>query len=158
MSEYGFEQKNQQDYDENSEVITKALLDIQSDKKIKASIAQLSKMTGIHRNTLANRIWPIQQLKKIKEERKQQAEKEKLQAKKITIDKDKQLEMVRTEAIYWFNEYQDMKRFFEHSDKRFQNMRDSRDYYKECFESEAKKHLAAKEELERIKILIEEIK
>lgn len=70
MNNQAYDQKNSEDYETNTLSINKALLEIEQDPKLKATIAQLSKMTGIHRNTITNRDWPIQKLREIKDKRK----------------------------------------------------------------------------------------
>ena len=49
-----------------------------------------------------------------------------------------------------------MKRFFEHSDKRFQKMRESRDHYKTLYETYQKSLFDAEPEIERLKKLLEQ--
>lgn len=49
-----------------------------------------------------------------------------------------------------------MKRFFQHSDKRFQKMRKSRDYYKTLYETDQKSLFDANQEIERLKKLLEQ--
>ena len=49
-----------------------------------------------------------------------------------------------------------MKRFFQHSDKRFQKMRKSRDYYKTLYETDQKSLFDAEPEIERLKELLEQ--
>jgi len=49
-----------------------------------------------------------------------------------------------------------MKRFFEHSDKRFQKMRESRDPYKTLYETDQKSLFDANQEIERLKKLLEQ--
>ena len=65
-----YDQKNSDDYEANTLSLKKALSDIKGNKTLKATIAQLSEMTGIHRNTISNRVWPVQKLKQIREARK----------------------------------------------------------------------------------------
>lgn len=49
-----------------------------------------------------------------------------------------------------------MKRFFEHSYKRFQKMRKSRDYYKTLYETDQKSLFDANQEIEQLKKLLEQ--
>lgn len=159
MSDHAFDQKNQDDFVEYSQVLNEALLEIQNNKNLKATVAQLSKMTGVHRNTIANRIWPVQKLKQIKEARKLADLKREDQERRSSVDKkallESQLSQARKEVIYWFNEFKDMERSFEHSDKRLHQMREARDHYKNLYETGRKSLLAAEQEIERLKDLLE---
>lgn len=159
MRSQAYDQKNQEDFEKNSELLTKALLEIQNSKKFKATISQLSKMTGMHRNTISSRMWPVQKLKEIKESRAEEFKKKEERERRNSVDKkallEEQLDQARKEVIYWFNESEDNKRFYEHSDKRFRQMRDARDHYKNLYETEKKKLLATEQELGRLRALLE---
>lgn len=48
-----------------------------------------------------------------------------------------------------------MKLYFDHSNKKFQLMKESRDYYKQQYETERKSLLAAEQEIEHLKELVE---
>lgn len=155
MNDQAYDKKNSDDYEENTSLLKKALSDIESNKKLKATIAQLSAMSGVHRNTISNRVWPVQELNKIKSMRKARktADKEKVRSNTVDIKKilEEKLTQARNEIIYWFNEYQDMKRFADHSDKQYRKMRDSRDYYKTLYEKDRISLLEAKQELIKLK-------
>ncbi|MCT8088728.1 hypothetical protein H0920_01290 [Acinetobacter sp. C_4_1] len=159
MSNQAYDQKNSEDYEANTLIINNALLAISNNKKLKVTVAQLSKMTGIHRNTISNRVWPAQKLKQIKREREAEAQAHETQTRLKTNDVkdllDENLNQARNEIIYWFNEYQDMKRFFGHSHKQYEKMRESRDYYKMLYEADRKSLLNAEQEIERLKELLE---
>src|SRR5699024_8388523 len=131
--------------------LNNALLEIEGNKNLKATVAQLSKMTGIHRNTITNRSWPVQKLKQIKEKRKVEEKSREEKANQNTSDPKNALEdklnQTRNEVIYWFNEYQDMKRFFEHSNTRFEKMRESRDHYKMLYETDRNSLFNAEQEI-----------
>lgn len=159
MSMQAYDQKNAEDYDSNTEALASALYKIECSNDLNATIAQLSKMTGIHRNTISNRVWPVQKLKEIKEARKEKnkivKQHQQLNNKDKTKELEEKLSQARIEIIHWFNEYQDMKLYFEHSDKRLQQMRESRDFYKQQYDTEKKALLAAEKEVERLKKIVE---
>lgn len=159
MNDQAYNQKNSEDYEENTLTLNNALLEIEGNKNLKATVAQLSKMTGIHRNTITNRSWPVQKLKQIKEKRKVEEKSSEEQANQNTSDPKNVLEdkltQARNEVIYWFNEYQDTKRFFEHSNTRFEKMRESRDHYKILYETDRNSLFNAEQEIERLKELLE---
>jgi len=155
MNDQAYDKKNNDDYEANTSLLKKAISDIESNKKLKATIAQLSEMCGVHRNTISNRVWPVQELARIKSNRKarEKANKEQVRSNDSDIKKnlEEKLTQARDEIIYWFNEYQDMKRFADHSDKKYQNMRESRDYYKALYETNQKLLLEAELELRILK-------
>ncbi|MEF1280572.1 hypothetical protein QTO05_15735, partial [Vibrio fortis] len=66
-----YNESNQNDSDEYTKVINAALYKIESNPGLKPTIAQIVKMTGLHRNTISNRGWPSAKLKEIKAERHQ---------------------------------------------------------------------------------------
>lgn len=70
MSNRDYGQKNSSSFEAVTSILNNALIDIENDKKLKPTTAQLSKMTGIHRNTISNRVWPVQKLNQIKDTRK----------------------------------------------------------------------------------------
>ena len=158
MSNQTYDQKNSEDYEANTLLLKKALLDIEGNKELKATITQLSKMSGVHRNTISNRIWPVQELNKIKIARKAKEKARKEQVRLSTTDVKNALEaklnQAQNEAIYWFNEYQDIKRVAEHSDKRLYKMRESRDYYKTLSDTDKSSLSKARQEIEKLRKML----
>lgn len=158
MSNQTYDQKNKEDFEANTLTLNNALREIKSNKKLKATVAQLSEMTGIHRNTITNRAWPVQTLKQIKKDRKIEKELHEEQANQNTKDTKRSLEeklqQTQNEVVYWFNEYKDMKRYFEHSHQRFEKMRESRDHYKMLYETDRESLFNAEQEVERLKELL----
>lgn len=152
MSNRTYDQKNKEDFEANTLALNNALREIESNKKLKATVAQLSKMTGIHRNTISNRVEPVQKLKLIKEKRISEAKAHNNQSpSSFKKSVEEKLGQSQCEVIHWFNEYLNMKRFFEHSKKRFDEMRKSRDHYKMLFETERELLCNAEQELEKLK-------
>ena len=153
-----YDQKNSDDYEANTLSLEKALADIEDNKKLKATIAQLSEMTGIHRNTISNRVWPVQKLKQIRDARKTEEKSHKGQVRLSTTDVKNALEAklsrAQNETVYWFNEYQDMKRVAQHLDKRLQKMRESRDYYKTLSDTDKNSLSEARQEIKKLKKML----
>lgn len=153
-----YDQKNSDDYDANTLLLEKALSDIKGNKRLKATVAQLSEMTGIHRNTISNRVWPVQELKQIRDSRKTEEKSRKEQVRLSTANVKNALEAklsrTQSEVIYWFNEYQDIKRVAEHSDKRLQKMRESRDYYKTLSDTDKRSLSEAEQEIKKLRKML----
>jgi hypothetical protein len=103
-----FDQKNLADFDNNTEIISNGLMAIAADTSIKATVAELSRITGIHRNTLRQRQWPVQRLKAIKEDRAvSEIRQRQLKAKAadpVSVLTAK-LEASRCEVLHWFDQY-----------------------------------------------------
>ncbi|WP_298810266.1 hypothetical protein [uncultured Psychrobacter sp.] len=158
MSNEAYDQKNRDDYDANTLLLEKALSDIKCNKRLKVTVAQLSEMTGIHRNTISNRVWPGQKLKQIREARKTKEksleEQVRLSTKDVKNALEAKLSRAQSEVIYWFNEYQDTKKIAEHSDKRLQKMRESRDYYKALSDTDKRSLSEARQEIEKLRKML----
>lgn len=158
MSNEAYDQKNNDDYEAITSALNIALIDLQNTKKLKPTIAQLSKMTGIHRNTITNRGWPVQKLNQLKDIRKAE---EKSRKEKKAIDNadvknvlEAKMIQAQNEVIYWFNEYQDIKRVAQHSDKRLQKMKESRDYYKKQSDTDKRSLLEARQEIKKLRQML----
>ncbi|KPY27649.1 hypothetical protein, partial [Pseudomonas syringae] len=65
-----FDQKNKEDFDQYTKLLTRALFDIGANESLKATVAELSRLTGMHRNTIRQRVWPLDRLEIIKENRR----------------------------------------------------------------------------------------
>ncbi|MBD1106607.1 hypothetical protein HXV84_08545 [Pseudomonas amygdali pv. morsprunorum] len=66
MTGQAFDAKNKLDYDRNTELLAQGLMQIASDPNLKPTMAELSRITGIHRNTIRQRDFPAQRLEAIK--------------------------------------------------------------------------------------------
>lgn len=139
MSNNAFERKNNADFEANTLTIEKALQEIEQNKKLKPTISQLAKMTGIHRNTLSNRVFPSQRLHQIKQARESEKKSQNNKDNSTKINPLKALEEkvnnLQIEAIYWFNQYQDLKLSHEHMQKQYRQLKKSQQYYKNLWES-----------------------
>lgn len=156
MTDQAYDQKNKADFDAYTLALKNALKEIEINKSLKPSVAQLERMTGIHRNTISNREWPKEKLREIKEKR-EKAEKLLKERGSLKIEPlDKKLTQVQNEVIYWFREYQEMQVFFESTNQQLKNAKKSRDYYEMLYKTEKKSLLKAEQEIERLKDLLEQ--
>lgn len=103
MTTAPYDKKNAEDAEANTRLLSEALKKIERDPSLPASISTLSKMVGMHRNSISRRVWPAEKLQAIKEKREQQ-EKEQALEKKSSLSTEQLLEQSRLEVIYWFNE------------------------------------------------------
>jgi chromosome segregation ATPase len=65
-----FDERNEQDFEDLTRNIQDAVATIKKSRSIPATQEKLAELVGCTRKTLHNRVWPINELKKIKEERK----------------------------------------------------------------------------------------
>ncbi|MFZ9596326.1 MAG: hypothetical protein ACO3A2_09640 [Bdellovibrionia bacterium] len=106
-----FDKKNAEDFFKTSKAINEALAAICENRKMEPSQSNLSKLSGVHRNTLRNRRWPLEELTKIKKERangdvqgeESKSEKEQKILTRAINDLKKKLDLSREEAAKWFH-------------------------------------------------------
>lgn len=132
MTGQAFDVKNKLDFDKNTEALAQGIMQIASDASLKPTTAELSRITGIHRNTIQQRRWPLERLAAIKDSRRIEVLAQKVKAEKRQDPKTilmQRLEKSRLEVLYWFNRYQESESASATLDKRLATVRESRDYY-----------------------------
>lgn len=132
MSGQAFDSRNQHDFDKNTELLAQGIMQIASDASMKPTAAELSRLTGIHRNTIRQRRWPLERLEAIKDSRRIEILAQKVKAEKKQDPKTilmQRLEKSRLEVLYWFNRFQEAESSSATLDKRLVTVRESRDYY-----------------------------
>ncbi|GLH22039.1 hypothetical protein BR1R3_47810 [Pseudomonas atacamensis] len=122
-------------YDKNAELtaaITRQLNDalrrLEKDSALSASASSLAKLSGVHRNTIYNRKWPLEKLNEIKTKRAQQKEEEAC-SKRVKRSPEELLELSRLEVIYWFTQLQDARNLVASLTKKARETQSSRDFY-----------------------------
>lgn len=158
MKNQAYDLKNTDNYEANTLKINQALLQIEQNLKLKATVAQLSKLTGIHRNTIRNRFEPIKKLKEIKEARIEKAKRNKEKLALNNTDNPKSpeqlLKQARTELIYLFNKHEDMRKQCNHLKFQYKETKKSLDHYKKLYETDQKLLLEATKEIKQLKELL----
>ena len=132
MTGQAFDDKNKHDFDKNTELLAQGIMQIASDKSLKPTAAELGRITGIHRNTIRQRRWPLERLEAIKDTRRMEVLAQRVKAEKKQDPKTilmQRLEKSRLEVLYWFNRYQDSENSCATLDKRLDTVRESRDYF-----------------------------
>ncbi|MCB4796109.1 hypothetical protein LGR51_16545 [Pseudomonas sp. NP21570] len=132
MTGQAFDVKNKLDYERNTELLAQGIMRIAADPKLRPTIAELSRITGIHRNTIRQRDFPLERLKAIKENRRiaviaQRVKAETKQDPKTVLMQ--RLEKSRLEVLYWFNRHQESENSCATLERRLATVRESRDYY-----------------------------
>ena len=157
MKQQAFESRNKEDFDQNTEALRKALQVIASDNKLKATISELSRISGIHRNTIRNRRWPSERLEAIKEQRKLEELRIKLKKEKrqdpVSVLAEK-LEKSRLEVVYWFNQRNELEETARALEVRLKSMSESRDFYLKQSEAGLLEINSLKLEIEKLKGVI----
>lgn len=157
MKQQAFDSRNKEDFDQNTEALSKALQAIASDNKLKATISELSRISGIHRNTIRNRRWPSERLEAIKEQRKLEELRLKLKKEKrqdpVSVLAEK-LEKSRLEVVYWFNQRNELEETARALELRLKSMSESRDFYLRQSEAGLLENKSLKLEIEKLKGVI----
>jgi hypothetical protein len=157
LKQQAFESRNKEDFDQNTEALSKALQAIASDNKLKATISELSRISGIHRNTIRNRRWPSERLEAIKEQRKLEELRIKLKKEKrqdpVSVLAEK-LEKCRLEVVYWFNQRNELEETARALEVRLKSMSESRDFYHKQSEAGLLEIKSLKLEIEKLKGVI----
>jgi hypothetical protein len=152
-----FDQKNKEDFDRYSEMLSQSLLDIAGNKSLKATVAELSRLTGIHRNTIRQRVWPLERLESIKENRRLEVLRQQV-SKKNPVDPvvllTEKLEAARVEVLHWFTQAKSAEDEARVNEKKYEDMVGSRDTYKSLLADANKRLLDSQKEIDRLKQVI----
>ncbi|MFM2594147.1 hypothetical protein AAFX19_14945 [Vibrio harveyi] len=159
---YEFDDKNQADFLENTEKINKALKIIENDKTLSATLAELERQSGLHRNTLRNRSLTVgdlqiettvsDELKRIKIIKQNKKEQDKSDKKDHVTELENQLENAKNELVYWFTKFQTLSQEAGQLDIQLSRKADLVDWYKKELEKE---RLKARSLEDRINLLEE---
>jgi HD-GYP domain-containing protein (c-di-GMP phosphodiesterase class II) len=132
MSDKAFDKRNKEDFDKVTQVLLAGIVSIRSDSSLRATIAELARLTGVHRNTISNREWPQDHLVDIKEQRRRVAAARQLKVATredpVSILTDK-LEKSRLEVVYWFTQAKDAEDRFLSKERESKNFQESQNYY-----------------------------
>ncbi|URQ87234.1 hypothetical protein J8Z28_04920 [Pseudoalteromonas sp. SCSIO 43088] len=158
MSTQAYDEKNQLDYDEYTRKLNDALNEISKNTKLKATINEVARLSGIGRNTVRDRGFPKKRLKEIKEERKKKALEEKKQKQTeleiITEERDK----LAKEVVHWFSEFVKAKKDRDSFERQLQRSIDNASYYKREFNKQKETIKALEAKNEQLKDLLRDLK
>lgn len=152
-----FNQKNKEDFDRYSEMLSQSLLDIAGNESLKATVAELSRLTGIHRNTIRQRVWPLERLESIKENRRLDVLRQQV-SKKNPVDPvvllTEKLEAARVEILHWFTQAKSAEDESRVNEQKYENMVGSRDTFKNLLADANKRLLDSQKEIDKLKQVI----
>lgn len=152
-----FDQKNKDDFDQYTELLTRALFDIGANESLKATVAELSRLTGMHRNTIRQRVWPLERLEIIKENRRIEVLRKKVSNKKPVdpmVVLTEKLESARIEVLHWFTEANLAYDIAQTNENKYQDMMGSRDTYKSLLADANKRLFDSQRDVDRLKQVI----
>lgn len=153
-----YDQKNQEDFEKITEEINAALVIITNDKEQKANISNLANLSGVHRNTISNRKWPVERLKAIKEQRNNESKKQIEDNKNNQQDLSDKLNKSRIESLFWFNKSNEFEDLYQQSLKHTELLRDTRDVLKGEVDGLKKELDKQRQENERLADLLNLVK
>lgn len=150
-----YDKKNEDDFEQNTNLLFDSIDNIERNKNLKPTISELSKLTGLHRNTIRDREWPIERLKEIKDKRKTSIKKDvvsKQSQLRIVVDK---LDKAQKELVYWYRLSQEKESAYQQLDINYERMTDSKNMYEGLLEAERKNTLELEKQISLLKQLIE---
>ncbi|HDS1738729.1 hypothetical protein NPS49_02210 [Pseudomonas putida] len=152
-----FDQKNKDDFDRYTELLSKGLHEIAINDSLKATVAELSRITGVHRNTIRMRVWPLQKLETIKENRQIEALRKQVSKNKpadpVKVLTEK-LESARVEVLHWFGQSNKSEDQAEENLRLYTDMKKSRDTYRNLLADANERLLASQAEIDRLRQVI----
>lgn len=158
MSTQAYDEKNQLDYDENTRKLNNALNEISKNISLKATIQEVSRLSGVSRNTVADRGFPKTRLKEIKEQREKKALENKVQKQTeletITEERDK----IAKEVVHWFSEFVKAKDDRDDFERQLQRSIDNASYYKREFDKQKETIKALQAKNEQLQDLLRDLK
>ncbi len=155
MAEY--DEKNKEDFDNNTDKIWAALDAIRQDKKLKATKSQVIALTGLHRNTLdpkGARSWVGLELSVIKNLRLEESIRDKITQKQQEDNLQELLDQSKLEILNWFAKYSESERELEKIRIRLKRDNDSLEWYKAELEKERKIKRSLEERLDLLENII----
>lgn len=158
MTAREFDKKNKEDLDRNTAILTDALMKMAGDSKIKATISELSRLSGLHRNTIRDRGWPVERINAIKKSRKLDVYRQKMEkeesADPLSVLSDR-LEASRIEVIHWFNKYLAAEKNNRTTEGQLALMKSSRDTYMESSRKARQEVWEREAEIEKLRGVIQ---
>lgn len=141
MSE-AYDAKNAEDYEANTTLLIEALEKIGANNSLPASIAQLSRMTGLHRNTIADRGFPKGQLQEIKEARQKEGKGGETGGSRESHVRvlEEKLNNAFKELVYWFNKHQSIQHAYEQLATNYARMMEAKNLHQKKYLAEKQKN------------------
>ncbi|EHH1226750.1 hypothetical protein J7G27_003032 [Vibrio vulnificus] len=149
-----YDQKNKDDYERYTALILEKIDEIDSNTRLKPTISQLAKLTGIHRNTLRDRQWPKSKLEEIKSKRavvEGTYANHKYENAKLLETKN---ELLQTEIVHWFTKCKELETSNEQILVNLKAMSESKELYERLYREEKQKFATLQAEIDQLKKLL----
>lgn len=126
-----YDERNNKEFNDVTESINEALIKMQNDRSIKCSISSLANLASVHRNTIRNRVWPLERVAAIKAARKAELEEKRNNLIEVdpTVELKENISKCLKEIQYWYGKSNDFKSLYESMTVQFVTMSKSRDFY-----------------------------
>lgn len=157
MAEY--DQKNKENYNNNTAKIWSALDEIRQKKELKTTKTQVAELTGFHRNTLSPkgaRDWVGSELNLITLQRKEESKRSKVTKKQQENNLQGLLDQSKLEILHWFTKYSESERELEKLRRRSKRDCESLEWHKTELGKERKAKKALEERIELLERLLNE--
>ena len=149
MSEL-YDEKNHEDFIVNTDKIWDSLDQIRADKNLKTTKAQLSALTGLHRNTFnpeGKRAWVSNELNQIQEQRQRESKTASKKKKSDTQNLNDKLDKAKIEIIHWFNKSTQLTQDLTKSSNRLRQTENTLEWYKKELDKERKEKSLLEEKI-----------
>lgn len=161
---YEFDEQNQVDYEENTKKISEALDKIENDATLSATLAELSRQTGLHRNTLRDRSLIVgdlaisttvsDELSRIKLAKKIKKEQKKQKTKDAVKELEDQVENAKRELVAWFTKFRNLSEEFSQLEIQLNRKDDLVGWYKKELDKERGKVTSLQERINVLEDLL----
>jgi hypothetical protein len=155
MTNY-FDKKNQETYEKNTFILVSAINKIKQNPNLKATISELVKITGLHRNTIRNRGWVKDKLNYIKTEKKNKLVSRQFKESQIKPEAsfEEKYNQLKKELVYWFNSCSTLKNQVEQLTINLHRVSDARRYYEAMLFEERGKVRKLNEHIDYLNLII----
>ncbi|WP_273762131.1 hypothetical protein [Aeromonas hydrophila] len=126
-----YDEKNNTEFNDVTESINEALIKMHNDRSIKCSISSLAKLASVHRNTIRNRVWPLERVAAIKAARKAELDEKRNNVIEVdpTVELKENIRKCLKEIQYWHGKSNEFKSLYESMNVQFVNMSKSKKFY-----------------------------
>lgn len=149
-----YEEANRQRFQEYTDKINLAIDAIKKNKNYKATQQQVAVLTGIHRNTIRERLLGDKRLATIKREREIEKTLKKVQTKDEKKELENQLDNAKVELVHWFSMHQSIETELRQSEKEFLRQQEATKFYREQLEVIKADNKNKQVEIERLRDLL----
>lgn len=160
MTKQAFDQKNGNDFDENTRLIKDAIVKIKSRSSLSATVQQMVRLTGMHRNTFRSdgpRNYVHKELEEIKDRRNIEITINHKNKKNLVEELKEQLCNACNEVVLWFSKFDELERNFNQLQRLFKEEQSTKNWYIKELEKERVKLKKLQEQINTTNELLRDI-